>query len=41
MGNLPLSLYTDSDHCLGIEHMQSTSGILMAIEGPTVIPSTP
>ena len=32
---LQISLYTDSDHCSGIEHTKSTSGILMAIEGPS------
>ena len=34
MDKLQISLYTDSDHCSGIEHTKSTSGILMAIEGP-------
>ena len=34
MDNLRISLYTDSDHCSGIERTKSTSGVLMAIEGP-------
>ena len=34
MDKLHISLYTDGDHCSGIERTKTTSGILMAIEGP-------
>ena len=32
---LKLCLYTDADHCSGIDHTKSTSGMMMAIEGPS------
>lgn len=32
---LKLCLYTDSDLCSGIEHTKSTSGMYLAIEGPS------
>ena len=31
---LKLCLYTDADHCSGIDHTKSTSGMMMAVEGP-------
>ena len=31
---LKLCLYTDADHCSGIEHTKSTSGMFLSIEGP-------
>ena len=32
--DLKLCLYTDADHCSGIDHTKSTSGMMMAVEGP-------
>ena len=34
MDSLKLCLYTDADHCSGIDHTKSTSGMIMALEGP-------
>ena len=31
--DLKLSLYTDADHCSGVDHTKSTSGMIMALEG--------
>lgn len=33
IADLKLSLYTDADHCSGVDHTKSTSGIIMALEG--------
>ena len=32
--DLKLCLYTDADHCSCIDHTKSTSGMMMAVEGP-------
>ena len=34
---LKLCLYTDADHCSGIEHTKSTSGMFLSIEGPNTL----
>jgi hypothetical protein len=32
--DLKLCLYTDAGHCSDIDHIKSTSGMMMAVEGP-------